>query len=93
MEKKDEEEFLKLIGTKEIRKILELLDEYGAVQNKRMIEFMNMPTLSVRLRKLLHFHLIEHHYEKEKKRKEWYELTDKGKRILQKLKDLIADME
>ena len=93
MEKKDEEEFLKLVTAMGTKKILELLDEYGTVQYKKMAEFMSTHTLNARLRKLLHFNLIEHHYEKEIRRKEWYKITDTGKKILQELRDLIADME
>jgi DNA-binding HxlR family transcriptional regulator len=92
MEKKDEKEFLMLLGAKGTKKLLELLDEHGTVEYKQMTGFTSVPTLNTRLRKLLALNLIEYRFEGEKERKKWYKLTDKGKRILQHLKDMIDTM-
>jgi len=46
------------------------------------MEFVNMGTS-----------LIEHHLERKDVRKEWYELTEKGMKILQILENLITLVE
>ena len=92
MEKKDEKEFLMLLGAKGTKKLLEFLDEHGTVEYKQMTGFTSLPTLNTRLRKLLAFNMIECRVEGEKERKKWYNLTDKGRRILQCLKDMIDTM-
>ena len=93
MIEKDREEVFKLLGAKGTKKILEFLNDHGAAQYKQMAGFMSTPTLNTRLRKLLAFGLIEHHLEREKGRKEWYELTEKGMEVLQCLRDMLRVME
>jgi DNA-binding HxlR family transcriptional regulator len=90
MENEREEKFLKLLGSKGTKRILEFLDEHGVARYKQMEEFLNTHTLNQRLRELLAFDLIRHHLERIETRKEWYELTDKGREVLQILQTLTA---
>ncbi len=45
-------------------------------------QYANVPTLNTRLKQLLEFNLITHHLEKKELRKEWYEITEKGRKVL-----------
>ncbi len=89
MEGNSERCFLKLLGAKGTREILELMNQHSTVQYKEMMGFVNTPTLNKRLRDLLIFGLISHHLERVETRREWYEITEKGKQALQYLRALI----
>jgi len=86
-----EEEFLKLISLKGTIDILRYLNEHGTGQYKDLMEFVNEVTLYNRVKQLLEFDLIIHHLNKKDVRKEWYELTEKGRKILQVLEDIIRE--
>ncbi len=88
-----EEEFLKSISLKGTIDILRYLREHGTGQYKDLIEFMNEVTLYRRVKQLLEFDLIIHHLNKKDVRKEWYEITDKGRKILQILEDIIQETD
>jgi len=45
-------------------------------------------TINKHLRKLLEFELVEHGRKKEPKRREWYEITERGKNILKIIEDM-----
>ena len=79
------ENFFKLISLKSARDILTYLNEHDTVQHTELNSFMNAATLYIRLTELLEFSLIEHHLEKEPTRREWYEITEKGKKVLEYL--------
>ena len=83
------ENFFKLISLKSTQDILTYLNEHVSVQHTELNSFMNTATLYVRLTELLEFGLIEHHLEKEPTRREWYEITEKGRKILKYLEDLV----
>ncbi len=83
-----EEEFLKLVYSKGTIDILTYLNEHGTAQYKDLIELVNEVTLYNRVKQLLEFNLIVHHLDKKDVRREWYELTEKGKRVLQILEDI-----
>ena len=89
MDKEKEESFFKLISLKGARDILNYLNQHSTAQHVSLNTLMSAATLNVRLIELLEFRLIEHHLEKEDVRKEWYTITEKGKRILQLLADLV----
>jgi DNA-binding HxlR family transcriptional regulator len=93
MEKKDEEKLLKLIGSTGTKQILELLSEQGAGQYKEMKGFTSTHALNRRLRELLSFSLIEHHFEREEGRREWYEITERGKELLKCIETIIEVVE
>lgn len=50
---------------------------------------MNICTLNKRVKQLLDFNLISHHLEKKDVRKEWYEITEKGKKTLEILEEMV----
>jgi DNA-binding HxlR family transcriptional regulator len=85
--------FLSVLGAARTMDILEYLHEHGAVQHREFNAFMNVCTLNTRLRQLLRFRIIEHHFEKKPKKKEWYTITAKGEKILQYLKELTELIE
>ncbi|MBU7010292.1 MAG: winged helix-turn-helix transcriptional regulator [Theionarchaea archaeon] len=89
MEKEKEDKFLKLLGAAGTREILEFLGERSTVQYGEMTGFVSTPTLNLRLRDLLQLGLISHHMKREETRKEWYEITEKGEKVLQHLKVLM----
>jgi DNA-binding HxlR family transcriptional regulator len=83
------QDLLKLVGSKGTIHILRVLNEHEAVQYKQLREFMNICTLNKRVKQLLEFNLISHHLEKKDVRKEWYEITEKGKRTLEILEEMV----
>jgi len=86
-------EVLKMLGSRGTTEILEFLSEHGEARYIQMQEFINSHTLNTRMRELLGYGLVEHRMEKKEKRREWYELTEKGKKVIKKLKDLINLIE
>ncbi len=89
MDKEKEDVFLKMLGLKATKDILEFLQENGTAQYKELQQFVNTHTLNTRLRDLLDFKLVEHHLVREEVRREWYEPTEKGLKILGYLRDMI----
>ena len=87
------DEFLKMIGSTGTKKILELIYEHGTAQYKDFQPFMNAHTLNRRLRELLICGLLEHHIKKEEKRMEWYNITERGKKIAELLGEIVAFMD
>jgi DNA-binding HxlR family transcriptional regulator len=84
----EQEEFVKMLGSKATRSILAFLDKEGRVRYKQFQEFVNTHTLNTRLRDLMRYDLIQHHMVREEIRREWYEPTDKGRKALQLLNEL-----
>ena len=94
MEKKDEEKLLKLLGSRGTKQILEFLSEHSTAQYKQMIGFSSTHALNRRVRELLAFNLIEHHFERmEEGRKEWYSITEKGEKLLKYMRAIIEVAE
>jgi DNA-binding HxlR family transcriptional regulator len=81
----DEEslELLKIIGLTKTVEILEYFREHGTARHHDLSQFVNMHTLNSRICQMLKFKLIEHHYERIKSKREWYTLTEKGKKVLE----------
>jgi DNA-binding HxlR family transcriptional regulator len=73
---------LKIIGSAKTVEILEYLREHGTAQHRDLNAFVNTHTLYRRIAQLIHYGLIEHHYERYDVKKEWYTLTEKGDHIL-----------
>ncbi len=90
MEEKSGKEFLKLLGASGTWQIIEFIGQHGRAQYSQMRKFLNTNTLNTRLRQLLIFDLVCHHMERVETRKEWYELTEKGKKVLLLLQDLVS---
>ena len=80
--------FLKMIGAKGTREILEFLDENKKGRYMQFRQFASTHMLNIRLRELLIFGLIEHHVIKQERKYEWYTITKKGKKILRYLKKM-----
>ena len=89
MDREKGDSFFKLISLKGTRDILNYLNEHNTAQHASLNTLMSAATLNAKLIELLEFGLIEHHLEKEDVRKEWYTITEKGKRFLQLLADLV----
>lgn len=83
-----QEDFIKVLGSKATLPILQFLDRKEKVRYKQLQEFVNTHTLNTRLKELLEYDLIEHHVIREGTRKEWYEPTERGKRVLTLLSEL-----
>ena len=92
MEKKDERKFLKMVGAEDTEEILKFLSENKTAHHNDMLIFSNTNTLNRRLRELLTFGLVKHHFKRGRVREEWYEITDKGIKVLQHISDLIEIM-
>jgi len=45
------------------------------------MKFAHVPTLNERVKQLLEYNLIEHHLERKELRREWYSITEKGRKI------------
>jgi len=88
-----ERRILRLVGLRGTIDILRHLDRHGTGQYTDFAQYANVPTLNTRLKQLLEFNLITHHLEKKELRKEWYELTEKGRKVLQSLEDIIILVE
>jgi len=93
MDKKRERDFLKVLGSKYTKDILEYIDEHGKGQYTEFREFANAHILNVRLRQLLKFKLIQHCMVRNKLKKEWYELTERGRMALQFLEEQVNLIE
>jgi len=93
MDEKAKRELLALLESKDTKEILQYLRKQGEVQYTNFDLSISPPTLNTRLRKLLKFGLIEHCIAKQPKRREWYEITEKGRRVLQSLEDIIRLVE
>ena len=82
-------EILKFIGAKGTKFVLDFLNEHGKGEYKEMEKFMNTGTLNHRLRDLLIFELVSHHLERNPKKRQWYEVTENGKKALKHMRALI----
>ncbi len=85
---KMQEAFFKVIGSEGTIRILQLLDKGGQMRYKDFQEFLNTHTLNARIRNLLSYDLVEHHMIREEVRREWYEITAKGRNVLELLNKL-----
>jgi len=81
--------FLRVLGAKGAFDVLVYLDVHETAQYRDLMEFVNTPTLNERLRQFLTFNLISHHLERAETRKEWYELTERGKEVVNHLKAIM----
>ena len=93
MEKKKEEAFLKMLGLKATKDILDFLVDNDTAQYRQLQGFINTHTLNTRLRELLDFGLVQHHLVREEVRREWYEPTEKGRKVLQHLREMVDLVE
>lgn len=83
MEDQDVKDFLRILGLKATVDILEYVDTHDTAQYKELQEFVSTHTLNARLQDLREYNLLEHHFVREDTRKEWYETTERGKKVLE----------
>ena len=82
----EKEDLLKLAVSEDTIDILRYLNEHGTWQYKDFTEFVDVGTLQDRINRLLKFNLITHRSEDGT---EQYELTEKGRKVLQIMEDII----
>ncbi len=90
---KESEDFFKMLGARSTIEILEFLGDHGEAKHKEMQEIANINTLNTRLRELLRYGLVQHHLERFERKTEWYEITEKGRRVLYHVKELVLLMQ
>ena len=93
MDEKEEEEFLKMIGLKGTMPILRFMNEKGEAQYTDLMQLINVVSLNTRLKQLLHFRLIQHNMERLELRREWYTVTEKGRKVLNYLNEVLEVMD
>ena len=81
------QEFCKLLGLTATVSILKSVQK-GEDQYRHFCSIASVATLNARIGKLVALRIIEHHIVREPKRKEWYTLTGRGKRIVEALIEL-----
>ncbi len=77
-------EIIELLVLKGTVDILKLINNKEKTQYKDLIISINISvsTLNTRIKQLLHSKLITHHIIRDPERNEFYEITEKGKKIL-----------
>ncbi len=80
--------FLKILWLKGTAEILQYLVDHEKSQYRDLEPLASTYTLSTRLGQLLECGLIEHYFEKTERRKEWYQITEKGRKVLESMKVL-----
>ena len=79
------EAFIKVLGSRGAIFVLQFLDENKTAKYGQLQEYVNTHTLNTRIRDFLEYELIQHHMTREETRQEWYELTEKGRKVLNML--------
>ena len=87
MEDKDLREFHKVLGLTATIDILKSIEQ-GRGQYKDFLQIAGVAIINRRIRQLIDLKIIEHHFEREQKRREWYTLTKKGKRVVKAINRL-----
>lgn len=82
MEKKD---LFAVLGRKPTKEILELLDNQGIAQYKNVRQVASYFKVENTVQALLDLHLI---HSSEKGENTWYEATEKGRKVVQCLREL-----
>jgi len=80
-EDQDIKEFFRVLGLTATVDVLKSIQK-GESQYMDFVKFMSTGTINSRIRQFINLGIIKHHFGRERKRKEWYTLTKKGKRIV-----------
>ncbi len=86
----DERDFLVILAYKGTMGILRHLNTH---EKARYTDFdlpVSVSTLNIRLRQLLKYNCIQHSLQREGVKKEWYTITEKGRKTLEYLEALVA---
>lgn len=84
-----EEDVLKLLTLRYIIEMLERIKEEKQMRGTDLMDYIHQPPY-IKLSKLCSLGLVDHKIEKLEKRKEWFEITEKGKKVLQIVDDLVG---
>jgi len=86
--KKNQKDFFIVLGRNSTKKILEFLDNHKNVQLDNLTQFATPFTLKKLFQELMEFNLIKCYIQMDNEKKVWYQLTEKGTKILQALREL-----
>jgi len=86
--KEKKKDFFIVLGRSSTKKILEFLDSHKNVQLDDLTQFATSFTLKKLFQELMEFNLIKCYVQMDNEKKVRYELTEKGTKILQALREL-----
>ncbi|MBU7028044.1 MAG: hypothetical protein HXS48_14005 [Theionarchaea archaeon] len=86
--KENQKDFFAVLGRRSTKKILEFLDSHDNVQLDNLTRFATPFALKRLLQELMEFNLIKCCVQMDDEKKVWYELTEKGAKILHALREL-----
>lgn len=86
--KEKKKDFLVVLGRRSTKKILEFLESHDNVQLDNLTHFATLFALKRLFQELMEFDLIKCCVQMDDEKKVWYELTEKGTKILHALKEL-----
>ncbi|MBU7025659.1 MAG: hypothetical protein HXS48_01860 [Theionarchaea archaeon] len=86
--KEKQKDFFVVLGRSSTKKILEFLNSHDNVQLDDLTQFATSFALKRLFQELMKFNLIKCHVQMDNEKKVWYELTEKGTKILQALREL-----
>ncbi len=75
-------DILKIIGSRGTRQILQYLNKHGEGRYINLRGLASTHTINVRIRELMKLGLVEFHVVRLDKKREWYTITEKGKKVL-----------
>lgn len=83
-------DLIKILGSQGTRKILEYLNTHDTGRYMNFKEFAATYTINTRLKELLKLELIEHHVVRVERKREWYTITEKGKKICEYMEKMLT---
>ncbi len=86
--KEKQKDFFIVLGRSSTKKILEFLDSHKNVQLDDLTQFATLFTLKRLFQELMEFNLIKCYIQMDNEEKVWYQLTEKGTKILHALREL-----
>ena len=86
--KKKQKDFFIVLGRSSTKKILEFLDSHKNVQLDDLTQFATSFSLKKFFQELMEFNLIKCYIQMDNEKKVWYQLTEKGIKILHALREL-----
>ncbi|KYK37628.1 MAG: hypothetical protein HXS48_27550 [Theionarchaea archaeon] len=86
--KKKQKDFFIVLGRSSTKKILEFLDSHKNVQLDDLTQFATSFALKKFFQELMEFNLIKCYIQMDNEKKVWYQLTEKGIKILHALREL-----
>lgn len=89
----EEEVFFRLLSQSYTKEVLEFINERGKVRYKDCLTSFNSYTLNMRLRDLCSHKLVEHHIKNVDTRREWYQITEEGRKVVRAMKALREELD